>query len=399
MLVAGRDDGLGARLMALLNAWSITNHYGATSVGYLWPTLEADTLASFRTVVAEVGELADLLAPETLQRLFEVSDLPTRTFDPATAAEAAVSSTDHMLCQHWAGVYRLPNENEAAALARFRNDVQLSMFHPAIAQVVKDIAPRLGGATAIHVRRGDILKERIFGLKFINTKYLTRFHFEQILEEQQAEGDVVIFTDSRERLDDYADGQRVRFAEDLIPSDLDVAQSNLAEVLLMSQCASLRGAGMSMFSQLAAAIGTPTYAAQTPGLAFTERSYRHPPEDDEWLLDCIGVVEALLERGKAPEAAMRASERDQLFPEVHLGMLLRFVLTRRHLRPTTPLHRTALGAFFHNAENRRCLARISDAARQVNLPCAETAARMLRHHELPVRGMRSLLDGFLETAT
>lgn len=341
MIVGGRDDGLGGRLLALLNAYSLGRALGHERTGFWWPTLTDETPETYRPVVAQVGHPSHFLSEAAYSYLTEFDQLPDNEIDVA----ALQGGTDDVACQEWRTAIALPGETDETAVQRLRADAGDNFLNDRLTQFRTEMRQHTDGGVAIHARRGDLLRFKTFGLQFVQTKYLTRLRLEEVME-QHAGRQILLFTDEPSRFRAYAEDDTVTIATDLIPGEFSTVEANLAEVLLMADSAMLVAAGGSAFSKAATVLGDVAFESKPRTPTSTQRSYRITPDDDEWTLDRIGIVEALLLHGDGESALLRAEERPEHWPEVAVGVLVRFVLARQERYLRRPTYGPALTQFF-----------------------------------------------------
>lgn len=262
LVVARRWDQLGGRLNTMLNARSIADAFGL-EFRFIWP----------RGADPHINDPTQLFAPDYLDR-FEI---------PATAiaGQTAVSSRELMAAPVAAGAEPLHtadptrfvdvvelfdivvvgSETPAAARSRFMRGFDEIDWHPEIARILAfcsdwDVG---GGASAVHVRAGDIVagdwRHLVMHEKYMPTPFVNR-----AVERLASGGEeqVLVVSDNAAYLAWLQERYRsVVTADRIIPGyeRLTEIQQALADVLLMSRCDLIVGPPLSAFDRLAANIG------------------------------------------------------------------------------------------------------------------------------------------------
>jgi hypothetical protein len=244
IIVARRWDGLGARLNALVNAWSVARARGL-EFRFGWPRGHEPWLD-------EPGELFG----ERFRRSFEIGGLEDRPFEEVVECYEVLRTGEEPLAQ---------------ARARFRECFHDIEWSPAIDDVVGLVAGRVREFGAgIHVRAGD-LASGAWRHHVMHEKYVpTPFSLLAIHALSGAGGDPVLVVSDNDACAAYL-RQRVPAVctpGDLLPgySRLTVGQRALADLLLLSRCQRIVGPPHSAFSRLAANLG-PGEIARADGFA------------------------------------------------------------------------------------------------------------------------------------
>ena len=260
IVVARRFDGLGARLCAILNAWSIARALGL-EFRFVWP----------RAADVQLREPRELFSDAFLKR-FEIaaSDCAGRAVRPAptslSLADAkelcrtanAASMIDIDACFE---VLAFADESADAAQERYRaalRQLGWSRTSQAILASVSEIS-HLREHSAIHIRAGDIVtgdwQQFVPVDKYIPTPYV-KFAIEMLSGPNRSP--VVVVSDN----DSYVSFLKscfdvIRTPGDFVAgyTDLTGSQRALADLLVLSQARRVVAPRSSAFSRTAVNLG------------------------------------------------------------------------------------------------------------------------------------------------
>lgn len=260
MVVARRWDGLGGRLHALLNAWSIARALDL-DFRFVWP----------RNAFNALREPRELFDDAFLAR-FEISEsscadrvaLPDPTASPLPEAKSRCrvagprSMIDVVECFD---VSAFAGEPAGAAEERFRAGLGEIGWSGAVREILaSDWASRGSlGYSAVHARAGDIVEGA--WRQFVPVeKYVPTTYVEYAVETLAgADGGPVVVVSDNEA---YVRHLKARFEHVRSPGDLvrgytglSEAQRALGDILVLSRARRIVGPRTSAFSRLAAHLG------------------------------------------------------------------------------------------------------------------------------------------------
>ena len=269
-VVARREDRLGGRLGAMVNAWTVARLLGA-EFRFAWPRgrfLELDDPTEvFATAFVHSYEMdEESFARATLVVCTSAATLADLQHAVQTAASPAVILVTECFAQ-----IRFPGQSAAEAAALFRASFEALSWSPTIEAVRERISALPDDVRyAMHVRAGDFVRGIRYGTQagedwtnfFPAEKYIPTDVLKAYAREAATRGErLLVFSDNEEAV------ALVRDAHPgfLTPSDLisgleglTEAQRALAEILLMTRMERLFAPDTSAFSRLAANVGGAT---------------------------------------------------------------------------------------------------------------------------------------------
>lgn len=265
-IYAVRNDRLGGRLGAMLNAKRIADDYGA-QFRFTW--------ASHDNVSPELQQPEMLFSQDFLARHRE-NDRPfgelqqqvqsiENSVPPLTLEllESRLSAGADFRCNEAMSVVSLPWEQSDAIAKRVSETLETLDFTPKVIEAMKTIRARLGESNlvAYHLRRGDIIdpNARPSNVLWPN-KYISRVFYETHIArtlEQNPNTRIVVFSDSDHELAAFMEmSDQVIAAPSLLSDDsLHILQRDFLELYIMSRCQHIIGPGASAFSSVAAMLG------------------------------------------------------------------------------------------------------------------------------------------------
>lgn len=260
IVVARRWDGLGARLQALLNAWSIARALDL-EFRFVWPRNSFKELHEPREIFdGGFLEHFEIAAATCADRI----TLPSPTALSLPEARALCrAATPHSMFDvgECFDVLAFAGEPAAAAQARFRAGLSEIAWSGVARALIESVpaAADPGGYSAIHVRAGDIVegdwRQFVPVEKLIPTPYV-EFAIESFAGPDASP--VVVVSDNER----YVRYLKTRFGLVRVPGDLvggyarlSEAQRALADILVLSRARRVVGPRTSAFSQLAAHLG------------------------------------------------------------------------------------------------------------------------------------------------
>ncbi|MDB6176409.1 hypothetical protein PAF17_02695 [Paracoccus sp. Z330] len=280
-IFAVRNDRLGGRLGALLNAKRIADDYSAR-FAFTWsshanvsPELQhpeqlfsEDFLQEFRETELGFGELQEkALALESLpagaDREWLVNQLSTR----------------NLRCSEAMKVVKMPWEDPDDVAERLVRTLDSIRFNPVVERAMTRIRASLGDTAlvAYHLRRGDIIDPAARPSNVLwPSKYIPRVYYEEHINRvltNEPDARIVIFSDAQHEVDAFcALSPRVIPAAELIDDEeLAPLQRDFLELFTMSLCKRIIAPGASAFSSLAALLGNSRIVPITADLSQEER--------------------------------------------------------------------------------------------------------------------------------
>lgn len=259
-LIAFRNDRLGARLISLVNTLRLSAVYQLPFKVH-WP--EA---ADIGQVFNDPTELFDATfveryfidRPEWLKRRPASSRIGNVGRDGAEGLAGMIDSGTDVTVDQAFGIQVLHGEDPDRVKADLvRVVAELPWAEPLKAPVAK-VQTALAGATAYHIRRGDLTDE----LKAMNKpwphKMVPNEFYEAHMERALGEGGAVIFSDNSETLGHYQTRfPRLKTIHQIVDtSQLTEAQGDLLELYAMSRCAKIIAPERSAFSSTAQDLGS-----------------------------------------------------------------------------------------------------------------------------------------------
>jgi hypothetical protein len=267
-IVARRWDGLGARLHALVNSWSVARALDL-EFRFVWPRGNDPWL----------NEPCELFG-ERFLRAFEIMDLDCADRIVTAGAPELASPDARDRLHAWTpqssveirecyDVLAVAGEPIEDARARFREcfrDIEWSREMRGVADFVARWDHAEGGS-AIHVRAGDLVtgdwRHLVMHEKYVPTPF-SMFAIEALSGAGRTPALVVSDNEP------YAAYLKQRFAvvrtpRDILPgyTKLTEGQRALADILLLSRCPRIVGPRSSAFSRLAANLGPGKSCAPT----------------------------------------------------------------------------------------------------------------------------------------
>lgn len=266
-IIAHRNDRMGGRIVALLNAMRLSQDLGLP-FWVFWPT-EGLTSPEMKVPgdIFHAEFMAAHFAPNDEMRRLYNALIGLGTVDPAMTRDAFLAEAARgrsFLSDRAMEPEVLPWEDEARVRARLPAVLRSIAFNPTVAATMERIDGLLAGTrpAAYHIRRGDIIRSPKVTNRLWPTKYVPRIFYEVHLEGALAAGDarIVIFSDEPREVASFTamDPAVLSFDDLLGPTTLSVAQRDFLELYAMSRCGDIFGPAGSAFSSSAALIGNGT---------------------------------------------------------------------------------------------------------------------------------------------
>lgn len=282
-IVAHRNDGMGARIIAMLNAVRIARDYdlpyyvGWTTGGRTREEVRDPSFIFDTDYIAERFFDTDIMS-EIYTNLIDLSTIDDKNWTEEKFRKAAAKGKSFMSGAAM-GVTVLPWENEADVQARLPDCIDAFRFSPPVKEMVAKIVEVFAGKklTAYHIRRGDIILDPIASNKLWPNKFIPREFYEQHLALTLSDPDaqVLCFSDTPIEVDRLkeADPARVMGFKDLLGDrEFTTGARDFLELYAMSRCKQIFGPPSSAFSQTAMTIGGCTLDAVQDALPKAEQS-------------------------------------------------------------------------------------------------------------------------------
>ena len=258
-VVARRWDGLGGRLNAILNAWSVARALDL-EFRFIWPRTTQKVLNEPREVFDEAFlarfEIAEPICDRTPMPL--LTSMTSSNMRALCRAATVPSMIDVRDCFD---VFAFADEPKEAAETRFRAAVREIAWSGRVRSLIGSIscAGKPREYSAIHIRAGDIVngdwRQFVPVEKYVPTA-LIEFAVERPTDVDA--GPVIVVSDNER----YVRHLKNRFDFVRSPSEfvsgyseLSEAQRAFADILVLSRARKLVGPQNSAFSKLAANIG------------------------------------------------------------------------------------------------------------------------------------------------
>lgn len=261
-LIGFRKDRLGARFIALLDVLRLSRKFGLPG-RFIW-------LSQPNGPYPELIDPASFFAPDFVAEHIEiVAEIPELGTHRALSSVAQINTSDQFRAalargeRFYSGgiieVTRFSDETKADVTAELREIVSslplTQRLKNAMNRAKREIAKVGDNASAIHVRRGDILDADPWSYRAWPSKYVPDDFFQAFIA--QHDGPVLAFSDTPAAVTHLAKGNpRVLPIDQLVGhSRLTPPERDLLELLLMSQCQEVGAPSSSAFSLAAAIVG------------------------------------------------------------------------------------------------------------------------------------------------
>ncbi|MBS1304262.1 hypothetical protein [Loktanella sp. SALINAS62] len=282
-IISHRNDRMGGRMIAMLNALRITRDYdlpffvGWTTGGRTSEEMRDPSAIFDADWVAKHFFDTDILSG-IYDDLIDLSTLTGHTGWTADKFRATLAGGESFLSGAAMGVTVLPWEDHQAVAARLPQAIDSVQFSAPVRAMIERIDTVFAGTklTAYHIRRGDIIYDPITSNKLWPNKFIPREFYEQHLAQTLRDPDarVLIFSDTPVEVDRLrAVDPRVQGFDDLLgDTDLTPGARDFLELFAMSRCKRIFGPPSSAFSQTAMTIGDCTLQAVEDALSPADRA-------------------------------------------------------------------------------------------------------------------------------
>ncbi len=260
MLLSYRADRFGARLISLVNTKRVSDAYDIPFLVY-W--VQATDIGAI------FNDATELFASEFVDRHFMTDDEWRKRRSKSTRIGDFSDKTSKQFLNHIArgkdvlidmafGIFSFPDEDPDEVRKDFVKAFHDIAKSPQLAGIFTDLENKLKGATAYHIRRGDLVdvlraKNRSWPKKFIPTQFY-KYHMRKNLEAETA---VILFSDEKATLQLYKDEfPTASSLRDLI-GDMPLTEAgyDFLELYAMSHCSKIIAPAQSAFSAAAAELG------------------------------------------------------------------------------------------------------------------------------------------------
>lgn len=271
-VIAHRNDRMGARLIAMVNAMRIADALDLPfSVGWTTHGRTSEEIRNPSDIFSEQFISDHFFGGEELAIIW--GDLVNLgALEPTTpeAIKSAALKGNSFLSEVTIGSIVLPWEDAATVQAALPHFFRQIPFSPVVTAAMARIDQLFEGLSlrAYHIRRGDIISDPITSEKLWPNKYTPREYYEVHVRQFLKNGGdrCIVFSDTPAEIDRLkAIDERIVAFDDIVPNDgLKIGQRDFLELYSMSKCPEIFGPPESAFSQTAATIGGGTvYAVQT----------------------------------------------------------------------------------------------------------------------------------------
>lgn len=270
-VIAHRNDRMGARLIAMINAMRIADMLDLPfSVGWTTHGRTSEEIRRPSDIFAKDFIAKHFFGGDDLAKIWgQLINLGGLEKGSPTRLKQGAKSGCAYLSEVTIGSIVLPWEDDTAvqaALPKYFREIQ---FSPAVTKAMRNIDHRFAGLSlrAYHIRRGDIISDPITSEKLWPNKYTPREFYEVHVRQFLANGGdrCIVFSDTQAEITRLkAIDDRIVAFDDIVPNKgLTVGQRDFLELYSMSKCPEIFGPPESAFSQTAATIGGGTvYAVQ-----------------------------------------------------------------------------------------------------------------------------------------
>jgi len=260
MIIAQRNDRLGARLKTMVNALRIPDKSGL-SFRFHWGVIKDRNY--------EINNYEELFEKEFLEKNIgeeEFSSIKDKIIGIPRNPSFELNELSDLLGENCAylingtHMYVFGNESEIKVKKELKDCFFKIGFHRSIKRVMYKMDEIINGdkSIAVHIRRGDILWPQFRWVD--HGKYIPTFIYEEFIKKanyENCDDQIILFTD------DFATKTHikntfpfVKTIEDFIDtSRFTEVQIALLDMILMSKCKRIVGPGVSAFSNFAEMIG------------------------------------------------------------------------------------------------------------------------------------------------
>lgn len=258
IVVARRWDGLGGRLHAIMNAWSVARILGL-EFRFVWPRDNVNELAEPRELFSEAF-LKRFEMPDPSGHRHTIDLDPTKlTVGEAKARCRAAPPNAMIEITECFTILAFADEPIDEAEARFRAGLSEIGWSAEVQALMTSVSAYPVEYSAIHVRAGDIVtgdwRQFVPVDKYMPTAYV-EFAISSLAGDDGRP--VVVISDNAP----YVNYLKTRFGTIRVPSDiiggytaLTDVQRAFADILVLSGAGRILAAHASAFSQLAAHVG------------------------------------------------------------------------------------------------------------------------------------------------
>lgn len=259
-MYAGRRDGLGGRLMPLLNAARIAHHLNGR-LQFSWKSLQERHYSEADEGPAKLWSqrlISDCLVNDTKNCIdLEEFTIGRKIVNGITvkrvSSEKLLAATSPVQIEDWRSLYLLQGESLQSALAfhlewlthKAFNEKMLELYNTVIKQL-----PAFG--RGIHVRLGDVAESPWMQMRHFSKKFAPVGFYEDLLSTESVKKNhsLICTNDNRLRSRCVAKGFHAISSEGLVP--LQIA---MMEILALSKCKKIYGSSKSAFLICARCLG------------------------------------------------------------------------------------------------------------------------------------------------
>lgn len=274
-VIAHRNDRMGGRLIAMINAMRIADilnlpfRVGWTTHGRTSPEIKTPS-----DIFADSFITDHFFGGDDLAKIWaDLHNLGTLTAPSIDDARTMAADGTSFLSEIAIGRLVLPWEDDTTVKTTLPAYFKQITFSEAVTRAMAEIDATFEGLSlrAYHIRRGDIISDPITSEKLWPNKYIPREFYEVHIRDFLAEGGdrCIVFSDTQAEIDRLkAIDDRIVSFDDIVPQgSLKPGQRDILELYSMSKCPKIFGPPESAFSQTAATIGGGTVFAVQESLS------------------------------------------------------------------------------------------------------------------------------------
>ena len=256
-IFAYRRDRLGGRLRSMVNAMRLSDWSGA-KLTVLWPVghyaQELARPSEFfdSAFVSDYLELDEDRIREAYEDCAHVGD-----FETLDALKEHLHSGKNVVIENTKTAIILPDESEEEASFAFIETAKRITPAPKVSDALARFESMVDGrtATALHVRRGDIIQPGRWSRTYWPTKYVPDDYYDVMIE-ADTKAAFVLFSDTPESLVRFDNVHGIKSAISVMKIEaLTESQRDFAELLAISRCDQVIAASDSAFSSAATMLG------------------------------------------------------------------------------------------------------------------------------------------------
>lgn len=305
-ILAYRRDRLGGRLRSMVNAMRLAQ-WGGVELRILWPVGHyAQELADPTEFLDSDFVQAHFVRDEQEIKILYDSATHLSEFANYREMRTHLNAGKNIVIENTKLPIALPKESQKKANQAFIETAELIPPSTQVTQSLSQFDKLVGDrkATALHVRRGDIIEPGRWSRSYWPTKYVPDDYYDVMIE-ADPEAAFLLFSDTPATLARFEAVHGIRSAVDVLGlTELTPSQRDFAELLAIAQCQTVLAASDSAFSTAATLLGGVTKLSLPDDMTHDQRF-----EAEQRLLSRVqGGPEAFLNQYDFGQSAHRATE-------------------------------------------------------------------------------------------